>query len=917
MSSPLRREMELFDAACDAAPDQRRALLQRECPDNPVLVERVLRMVEKSVARGPIAGEDAPASSFARPGLRFGEFTLERRLDDAHSPGGFGEVWLALRDQPHQQVAIKILRPDMHWSEAIARFERERKILASLSHPHIAQFLGSGVSPHGWHYFVMQYVRGQPITSYCDAHRLDTRSRLGLLAAVAAAVQHAHAKGIVHRDLKPGNVLIEEHQGVPHPIVIDFGIAKAVDRPVADLLGRTLAASGIGSPEYMSPEQAGLRALDIDARTDVYGLGVLLYELLVGVTPFGFSSQAEVSLQAAYVRIDRDERPRASRRFDSLDHRRQTEIARARSTVPRALRKLLRDELEWIPAKAMELERDLRYATAHEFGRDLDNYLTHRPLIAGPGTPWYETQKFLRKHRGPVTAVGVIAVMLALGIGGTSYGLWKSQRSLIVAEESLRFLENALENTSPNRSGPETRLIDVFREGEDRIDSEFVDRPEVRWRLHRTYARVYRGLSLPAEALAHVEQALQTSTGVLSPSSRERRDLELLRGRTLGDMCDFRGDAASAMTSGNWGPLLHDLGDYDGAEYFLRLAMEALSGDPSSTETIRAEVLDNRREDLTWLLLDVGRLDEAGDLAEQTLRSRRERSAQSQEVASSLRTLGYVWLAQGRADEARTFLEESAKIFARLQGKAGTPIENLSRLMLSSIDEDQALFSTRNVHSLSRTVSQDLGPMRCFEPIWVRNRARLASRRGEGARADSLFAHSITISAVYESGDAWRPIEAHTRLSWGQALHAEGRLADAEANLRLARDAASEAPEGVAQGAMAAIDLALARVLREAERTREAVVLLAGAVRLRRATLPKSAWPIAHCGFELALTRTMLDNTDAARNDLRSALEELEAALGGEAGGQASVHTPRSNVHPLLARARDECEKYLKGSIKP
>lgn len=908
MGSRFRREMELFDLALGLRSEHWRATLERECSDDPTLVERVLRMLDAHIARGPMPVEDSPSTSFVRPGMQLGEFTLEKRLDDKHSPGGFGEVWLGVREHPQQAVAIKILRPDMHWSEAIARFERERKVLASLNHPHIAQFLASGLSSQGWHYFVMQYVDGVPITTYCDAKRLDVRARVGLMTSVAAAVQHAHTKGIVHRDLKPANVLVEEHHGVPHPMVIDFGIAKAIDRPVADLMGRTLGAVRLGSPDYMSPEQSGLRPLDVDARTDVYGLGALLYELLIGVTPFGFSSRRDLNLQAAYVRIDRDERPHASRRLKELDADQQSGIAQARATTPANLLRILSNELEWIPARAMELERDARYATAHEFGRDLTNYLTQRPLIAGPGTPTYELGKFIRKHRGPVVAVAAIAALLALGIGGTSYGLWKSQRSLAVAEASLGFLEESLGSASASQTGPSTRVIDVFREREGHLRSAFAKQPEVLWRLHRMYGRVYRSLSMPSAAHPHFDAAIDAAKHVLAPGSREMQELLSVRSQTQGDGCNPRGEAATASSDVNKGLLLHDLGDYDGAEFYLRESLRSVGADPALAEDTRDTRVAGLCEYLVWLLLDTGRVSEADDLAERSHRIRLASMPHSLGVASSFRTVGYVRLAQGRLDEARAALQRSAALYAERQSQEGTALEMMSRAMLDSIDLDDAPAHAGDPSSSAERQPKVSGEMWCFFPQWTRNRARLASWRGDHALVDRLFAQSLAESMPYESVDRWRPIEAHTRLDWALAQHAAKRLADAEANLRLARQAAVDAPSGPARGSLAAIEIALARVLLDRSDFREALDLLTTAVRVRRETLPRGAWPIHAAEFELARARHALAQPSAPDEMLR-ALASLESALADPASD--------APVHPVLARARAMCASLQNSSKDP
>lgn len=329
--------------------------------------------------------------------------------------GGMGIVYLAEQKEPvKRQVALKIIKPGMDSAKVIARFEAERQTLASLDHPNIARVFEAGTTQLGRPYFAMEYVKGIRITDYCDLKRLNIEERLELFIQVCRAIQHAHQKGFIHRDIKPSNVLISIQDDQAIPKIIDFGVAKALSRQLTEHTMFTEEGQLIGTPEYMSPEQADLVNQDIDTRSDIYSLGVLLYELLAGVLPF----DPKALCQAAFGEIQRiireEEPPRPSTKLSNLGDE-ATEIVQNRQTELPSLIKRLYKELEWIPLKAMRKERTHRYQSASEFADDIRNYLEGVPLIAGPESRMYRIRKFVRRRRALV--VGVTAFVLVL-IGG-------------------------------------------------------------------------------------------------------------------------------------------------------------------------------------------------------------------------------------------------------------------------------------------------------------------------------------------------------------------------------------------------------------------------------------------------------------------------------------------------------------------
>jgi serine/threonine protein kinase len=329
--------------------------------------------------------------------------------------GGMGIVYLAEQHEPvRRRVALKVLKSGEAGSQVLARFASESQALALMDHPNIARIYDAGTTANGRPYFAMEYVPGIPITDYCDRNLLGFRERLTLFQQVCQAVHHAHQKGVIHRDLKPSNVLVMLQDGVPLPKVIDFGVAKAVNQRLTEKTLFTEIGMLIGTPEYMSPEQAELTGLDIDSTTDIYSLGVLLYELLVGALPFDSKSLRKAGYAEIQRVIRETEPPKPSKRLSTMGEAAQ-EVARQRRSDVRTMARLLRGDLEWITMKALEKDRTRRYASASEFAADIARHLGNEPVLAGPPGIGYRTRKFVRRHKGLVAAGSAVALALLIG----------------------------------------------------------------------------------------------------------------------------------------------------------------------------------------------------------------------------------------------------------------------------------------------------------------------------------------------------------------------------------------------------------------------------------------------------------------------------------------------------------------------
>lgn len=467
-------------------------------------------------SRTPAAGETQllPADEAlrdAQPGDRLGAYKLLQQIGE----GGFGVVYLAEQVEPVvRRVAVKVIKLGMDTRQVVARFDAERQALAMMDHPAIARVLDAGATESGRPFFVMELVKGVPITEYCDANDLSICERLNLFTRVCEAVQHAHHKGVVHRDIKPSNVLVTRVDSVAAPKIIDFGIAKATGARLTQHTLFTEPRQFIGTPQYMSPEQAD-GSTDIDTRTDIYSLGVLLYELLTGATPFDTRTLREGGLAQLQRTMLQHEPPRPSTRVTSAGGAAAAEIARRRRTDPATLRRVLRGDLDWIVMRCLERDRGRRYDTASSLARDIHAHLAHQPVSAGPPSATYWMRKFVRRHRAGACTTVLVAFALALGAIGTLAG-WVQARS----ERDRAIASERLARAAERRA----------RANEQFALAEAAQHPELARRLEQLARTLHAaGHSGAARQLDH--EALEIYIEHLGPGSREAG---LVRARLAG-----------------------------------------------------------------------------------------------------------------------------------------------------------------------------------------------------------------------------------------------------------------------------------------------------------------------------------------------------------------------------------------------
>jgi serine/threonine protein kinase/tetratricopeptide (TPR) repeat protein len=471
------------------------------------------------------SGSSASPSWQAGLGMRPGDSVGPYRLTRVIGEGGFGVAYEAERSRPFaQRVAIKIIKPGMDSKAILARFDQERQAIAMLDHPSVARVFDGGVTAPEQGtlpYFVMEFVEGDPITTYADRKRLSVRDRVSLLSEVCAAVHHAHTRGIIHRDLKPSNILafgLAESHAVK---VIDFGVAKALTGKLTDASIHTVDGAMVGTPGYMSPEQARSGGVDVDTRTDVYAIGVLLYELIAGVLPFDPETLFKEGLLGAQRIIAETNPPRPSSRFSQIPAEQRRAIARDRSVDDRTLQATLRNDLDWIVMKCLEKDRERRYSSAAELADDLRRYLDMQPVIAGPPSRRYRAQKFIRRNRLAVGATALVIAGLSAGLIGVSVGLARAQAATERAREEAdlsgaisSFLVDDLLG-APSLRGPDVTVRELLDEARSNIGNRFSDMPLTEAGIRYAVGRANEVLGLIEPARKELATAFESMVSLL------------------------------------------------------------------------------------------------------------------------------------------------------------------------------------------------------------------------------------------------------------------------------------------------------------------------------------------------------------------------------------------------------------------
>ena len=821
----------IFFAALELPPGDRAAFLERACAGDAALRGRIEQMLAAQSHLGAFLDPPEPGAPID-PGATLplvppatesagaviaGKYKLLERIGE----GGMGSVWLADQLEPvRRRVAVKLIRSECGSSQTIlARFDAERQAIALMDHPNIAKLLDAGTTvpadgpalAAGRPYFVMELIKGVPLNEYCDRHMLGITERLTLFMQICSAVQHAHQKGITHRDLKPSNILVESHDGKPVPKVIDFGLAKAVSgRPLTEHSLVTGFGAVVGTPLYMAPEQAHFNAIDVDTRADIYALGVNLYELLTGTTPVGREQLRRAALDEILRMVRDSEPPTPSKRLSSPDS--PPGVAANRLTEPSKLCRLLRGDLDWIVMKALSKERDRRYDSAGTFARDIERFLNHEPVLAGPPGTAYRLRKFVRRNRGRVLAGVLLLLALFLGLAGTTYGLVEAEQSrgrAVAAEaEALAradelqqvadYQSKMLRQVDPAEAGVKltgdlrTRLSSALEKGKapapekaarlaafDRelhavnatdaavaildlavlapavraIETQFADQPKVDAALRMTLGDVYEKLGRHEEALALYRRAYT------------------LRARALGE--ERRETLRSLAAVGG---MLSELQQSDEAETTLRRALESCRRvlGPDDPDTLGVQ---NIR---ALFLYRLGKLEECEASSRDELERRtRVLGPEHKDTLRTMNGLGLYLRARDKRDEAAALLRTAVQGLRRLpnpdRNELLSTLDNLGNALSEQGKLAEAEPYLREVLEGRRQFSGEDHPMTLMA---LNNLAALLQSAGRLEEAEPLAREAVDKSRRVRGSEHRETLVTLNVL--GLIYHKQAKLAKAE-----------------------------------------------------------------------------------------------------------------------------------------
>jgi len=765
----FHRVAAIFEAAREQSPEQRTAFLEAQCAGDVALREEVQALLQcHDDAGGVLNDTDLEAGRKVFSGsendgaiapIEFDAGTVigNYRLVRCVGEGGMGVVYEAEQLHPIQRaVALKLIRSGLNTKALTNRLESERQALAMMTHPNVAAIFEAGVTEAGQPYFVLEYVDGQPITTFCDTHSLSIRSRLELFLTLCDAIHHAHQKGIIHRDIKPSNVLVSGRPDAPTLKVIDFGVAKAIQGRLTDATVLTAHGQLIGTPAYMSPEQITSGPASVDIRSDVYSLGVLLYELLVGRTPLDETIDGDSSFAQICRAICEHESDRPSSRLAALGDEVLSQIVAQRSTTVSSLVRDVRGDLDWITLRALEKNPERRYSAVTALGDDVRRHLRDEPVSASPPGRVYRMRKFARRHRAGAAAGCAIALTVVLGVTAVLVQAQRIKAEAETTNDVSQFIERMLTSIDPARAqGEDVTVRSIVDDAAVHLEQRLQDRPLVRARLHNTLGITYRAIGEYEPAQQQLQRAIElyehhadlthpialraANNLALLLSDRDRLDeAEALARKSLKMAIEQYGDSwpTSISLLTNLGVILDAKGRKDEAAELYHKAMTLSRNVHGETDDATINNMNNYG---LWLMNN-GRLDEAAPLLEQCLALRREtQGEQHPATITALSNLGTLRQRQGRPQQALQLIQEAVKLDRRVRGEAHPKtlgrIRNLAVALSLTGDHAQAVTLLRDTMPLAR---KRLGTFHATSMLLTETLTAILAMNGQLEQAERL-----------------------------------------------------------------------------------------------------------------------------------------------------------------------------------
>jgi serine/threonine protein kinase/tetratricopeptide (TPR) repeat protein len=915
MESPMnaRRVAEIADEVRGLTGSARETRLDMACAGDTALrdaVERKLRgLLDDATIDAPVEAPRTPtpiarvdrAVGGEEIGQEIGPYKLLERLGE----GGFGTVYLAQQEAPvRRRVALKIIKLGMDTRQVIARFEAERQALAMMDHAGIARVLDAGATTTGRPFFVMELVRGIPVTEYCERHNLDAKARLELFIEICHAVQHAHQKGVIHRDLKPSNILVAEQDDKPLAKVIDFGIAKATSARLGSQTVYTQQRQLIGTPAYMSPEQADMSGLDIDTRSDIYSLGVILYELLTGAVPVDDNTLQHATFDEV-SRILREFEPSRPSTVVRKKGDTSTSAGRRRSENAAHMARALKGDLDWIIMKAIEKDRARRYETANALAMDIERHLRNEPVLAGPPNPLYKFGKFARRNRVGLAAASVVFLALVGGLTAAAVGFRRASierdnavTARVEAEQArdeseavTSFLVNMLAAVDPGNDGRDVAVRDVLDVAAASIGSGLTDSPLVEARLRDTIGRTYLELGLLDRAERQLPIAYETrrvqlgadadetlaSLNALARLDAERGDFATARRRIeeslnlAGDLDGARALEATFQLAG----VDFLQGRYESAAAGFRRALEgrrALLGadDQATLQAARGLARVHRAE---------GKWPEAIGLTEETLATQeRTLGADHPETIRTLGELAWLALRTGDRERADTLYRRALDAGERVLGA------NHPTTLGLAVDYAQALTDAGAYDQAGELLDAQIGPLREAlgddHPNTLRALAALGQvrrRQGRIDEADGLLTEALRLQERALGGE--HPSTLLTLVNLANIRLSQGRAADAEPLLVRAL-AGQRTTLGEEHIDTIATRITLATVYSSTDRLDEAERMYRAAIEASDRSLGPDGRPGAVARVNLAILLRNEGRYTEAESLYTEAIDSFERTLG-------------------------------------